>query len=313
MTASRAKRPSASTRRTLAVLLIVSLAVLLTPQLWWHKLISVVQVIAPFQHAVRSSTETIGEALTGNAPPVSAAEHDALWRARQAAEHQIAALSARIDELEREVGLLTATRLWNAADAPIGAGGRLIPARVLTEDLIPWRSSRLLTAGAVQGVERGAPVVSDYFTINRGEESGVANGRAILLGESLIGFVVQTGTHTSRVQLLSDPTTQMKVRLGRHDTGQFSLIDGYFWLTGRGRGVMEVRDVKRQDVDAERIRVGDLVLSDPTSPVLPAALVLGTVTEVTTDPRAPLFATLRITAAVDPASLERVYVFDRGE
>jgi len=189
----------------------------------------------------------------------------------------------------------------------------LIPARVLTDDVIAWRSSRLLTAGTVQGAERGAAVVSDYFTINRGDESGVTTGRAILLGESLIGTVARTGTHTSRVQLLSDPTAQMKVRIGRHEDGQFHVVEGYFWLVGRGHGTMEIRDAKRQDVDAGRVRVGDQVLSDPTSSLLPAALVVGTVSEITNDPKKPLFATLIVSAAVDPSKIERVYIFDPGD
>lgn len=296
----------------LVVLAAVSVTLMVTPQFWWHKLISLIQVIVPFQHAAEAGMHRLDDVLADDVPSLTPDQYDELLRARAAAEHQVAALTLRIEELEREVGVLTATRLWNADGRAIGARGRLIPARILTGDMAPWRSSRLLTAGTVQGVQRGASVLSDYFTIDRGAESRITSGQAILSGESLIGLVVQTGTHTSRVQLLSDPATQMKVRLGRFEDDVFRLADGYFWLVGRGGGVMEIRDVKKQDVDAGRLRIGDRVLADPASTGLPTALVVGRVAEVITDPRKPLFATLIVEPAVDPASLRRVYVFDPG-
>jgi len=292
------------------VLVTVSLATLFAPQVWLHKMISLVQIVVPFQHLAQAGANAVGGALATDGPSVGRAAYDALRRSNQAAEHQVVALSARIEGLEREVGLLTATRLWDAGGAHLGETGQLIPARVLVSDMVPWRSSRLLTAGTVQGVERGAPVVSDYFTIDRGSNvAGIRTGQAILLGETLVGIVVRVGTHTSRVQLLSDPATQMKVRIGRYADDRFTILPGYFWLVGRGRGTMEVRDVKVEDVDAGLIQVGDQVLSDPARSALPAALIVGTVSKITPDPREPLFAALTIEAAVDVGELERVYVF----
>lgn len=291
-------------------MLVIALAALLAPQTWLHKSISLVQILVPFQHAAEAGADAIGGALSIDAPPVPQTQYDTVLRSKQAAEHRLAALSMRIEELEHEVELLTATRLWNADGAKLGAKGRLIPARVLSQDMLPWRSSRLLTAGTVQGVEHGAAVISNYFTINRGTRDGLQSGSAILLGEALLGVVTQTGTHTSRVQLLSDPDTQMKVRIGRQGEDSFEVADGYYWLVGRGSGTMEIRDVKRQDVDEGRIAPGDLILSDPANDALPAALVIGEVDAVQLDPHKPLFAALAIKSAVNPADLERVYIYD---
>lgn len=306
---SHTKRHSAPLRRTLTILAIVSLATLLTPQVWLHKMISLAQVLVPFQHMAQAGADAVGHALTSDGPDVTRARYDALSRSKQAADHQVAALSVRVEALEREVSLLTATRLWDVGGGGLGADGQLIPARVLVSDIVPWRSSRLLTAGTVQGVRRGAPVVSSFFTIDRGADGGVQTGRAILLGETLIGVVARVGTHTSRVQLLSDPATQMKVRIGRYTEDGFAVVDGYFWLVGRGGGVMEIRDVERQDVEAGLIQVGDQILSDPTSTALPAALVVGAVSQITSDRHKPLFATLTIDPAIEVGALQRVYVF----
>jgi cell shape-determining protein MreC len=153
-------------------------------------------------------------------------------------------------------------------------------------------------------------VVSDYFTIDRGDEAGLRGGMAILLRESFIGLIEQAGTHTARVKLLSDVTVEMKVRIGRfHDTG-FEALDRYFWLMGRGDGVMEIRDVPRRNVDEEVVAVGDVVLSSPESGLLPAAMTIGRVTDIRPDRDNPLLAILTVKASADEESLRRVYVYD---
>jgi len=95
----------------LTVLVVVSLAAILAPQSWLQKFISVVQVLVPFQHAAQAGAEAIDDSLAADPRSVSGTDYDALLRSKQAADHQVAALSLRIDELEREVGLLTAARL----------------------------------------------------------------------------------------------------------------------------------------------------------------------------------------------------------
>ena len=250
---------------------------------------------------------SLGE-IRPNAVPSEA--YEALTREKAAVEHQAAALAARVEELEGEVAVLTATRLWAVADQRLGASGRLIPARVISQDLLPWRSSRLLNAGSVQGVQDGAAVTSHEFTLDRGEDAELRNGLAILLGEVFVGTIEQTGTHTSRVKLLSDVSVQRKVRIGRSMGGRFVLVDRYFWLTGRGSGRMEIRDVERKDVETGIVQVGDTVLSDPQSDVLPAAMTIGKIAAASTDRDNPLFAILTIASAVPEETLRRVYIYD---
>ena len=177
----------------------------------------------------------------------------------------------------------------------------------------------------LQGVHRGSPVIAEVFTIDQGNSAGFASGSAVVLGSVLVGFVEQIGTRTARVKLVSDVSIQMKVRLGRfvaaapaaggtsrggRPADQFTPLDGAFWLVGRGRGVMEVRDLDRRDVHAGIMRVGDIVLSDPTSGPLPAAMVIGRITQIDADHENPLLAIAIVHAQTDISSLERVYVFD---
>lgn len=292
------------------MLVVVPIVAWFLPRAWTGKLISLVQVIVPLQDAATAAGDAVGGAARRQAGPVSRDVFDALQRQKAALEHQTAALSVRVADLERETQLLTATRLWDVEGRGIGARGRLIPARIVAPDLLPWRSSRVVGAGTLQGVRRGSGVISRIFTIDQGDAGGVDHGMAVLLGEVFVGMVEQAGTHTARVKLLTDVSVEMKVRIGRFTDGEFIPLDKYFWLAGRGDERMEIRDAERRDVEAGVIRVGDTVLSDPTSDILPAAMTIGKISAVAPDRDNPLLSILSVQSAVDLTSLRRVFVYD---
>ncbi|MHC4698061.1 MAG: rod shape-determining protein MreC [Planctomycetota bacterium] len=328
------RNPQSATRKRvrrrnawLIVLALVSIAAILLPGSWTEGLVSLVQVIVPFQDATSTGADVVAGAFERDAAPVEPAVHEALERERAALEHENASLALRVAKLEDEVGLLTATRLWGGREGGIGARGRLIPARVITEDILAWRSSRLINAGSLQGVRNGAAVASRLFTIDRGEDGGVRDGMAILRGEVLIGLVQQVGTHTARIKLLSDVSVEMKVRIGRFNRGgnresydpqsairipqsSFAALDRFFWLTGRGDGIMEIREVDRRDVEAGAIQVGDIVLSDHSDDTLPAPMTIGKIVRIDPDREKPLLSTLTVKSSVDNDSLRNVYIFD---
>jgi len=287
-----------------------SAAALWAPASWTRRLTGLVQWVAPFQEVSQAALEAVAPGQEDATHAVTAEEAAELRRTNEAFQHQTAGLSARIEELEAEVRGLTATRSWDADGRKLGSRGRLIPARVLGEDVVSWRSSRLLSAGTWHGAANGAAVVSRLFTVNQGEDAGVRSGLAILLGETLVGFVESTGTHVCRALLLSDLSVQMKVRIGRFTESGFTLRDGYFWLHGAGAGRMVIRDVDRRLTDAGAIQVGDRVLSDSQSDVLPAALTIGRISEITPDRDNPLFAILEVRGAMPEEALRRVYIYD---
>ena len=315
----RRHRRISSYRKLYLTVLLLSLGAFLLPGRFTGRLISLVQVLVPFQHAVTSVVGLGGEvnadrqagyADPDSLPPVSGAEHAALQRERDALEHQIAAIASRVRQLESEVEILTATRLWDVGGRGIGPVGKLIPAQVVTKDLLAWRESRLVTVGSLQGIKPGAPVVSNHFSIDHGRDGGVRQGMAILLKETLIGVAEKVGTHTTRVKLLSDLSVQMKVRIGRFEKEEFVLLDPYYWLTGRGKGIMRIGDVNLRDVEDGKIRVGDMIFSDPMSDTLPAALTIGRIARIDHDVESPLLSTLTVESPINFSQLRRVYVFD---
>lgn len=301
-----------SRRYYLPVLFGLTLIALLIPQRYTNKLISLVQVIVPVQDAAASLIGIHGDNTSEVEGPVSRSAYDALERENAALAHQTAALAMRVADLEKDVSILTAARMSGIGGATLGARGRLIPARVIVDDLMSWRSSRLLNAGSLQGVHDGAPVTSRYFTLGEGENAAIRDGMAVLLGEVLIGMVEQAGTHTSRMKLVSDVTVQMKVRIGRLGDDGFRSLEPFYWLTGHGSGVMQVRDALQRDVADGLLAVGDIVLSDQASQTLPASMTIGFVTAIATDPKNPLLSILTIHSAVDVSQLRRVFVYDSG-
>jgi cell shape-determining protein MreC len=282
---------------------------LVIPRAWSAKLLSLVQVFVPFQDAAILTADSVAEGFGPTAPPVPSEQFEQIQREKEAAERRFAAVSLRAQQLENQVVLLTAAREWNAGGQPLGAQGKLLPARVVAEDLLPWRSARTINVGLLQGVAPGSTVTSHELDIDRGTADGIAGGQAILLGESLLGFVDEAGSHIARVKLLSDVDVQMKVRIGRLEGDAFQSLDRYYWLIGKGRGQMQIRDVEAKEVQGGIIRTGDMVLSDPQSDSLPAAMVIGRITHIESDRDNPLFAILTVEPAVAPDSLRRVYVY----
>jgi cell shape-determining protein MreC len=305
---SRRRSTAPARRKHLVVLIGLSIIGFFLPTAWTGRLTNVLQLLVPFQVGTTVVLNGLSpDSAHAGGQPVPRDEFADLLREKQSLEHMAAALASRIADLEHDVEILTATRLWDAGTR-IGDQGKLIPARVIIDDMLSWRSSRLLSAGSTHGVRTGAPVVSRHFTVQPAAE-GVESGMAVLLGEALVGIVDQVSTHNARAKLLSDVSVQMKVRLGRFDETGFAPLEREFWLTGRGNNVMEIGDAEWKDISEGRIEIGDIVVSDPDSSVLPATMTIGRVESIVQNARNPLLAILRIKPALDTADLRRVYVF----
>ncbi len=120
-----------------------------------------------------------------------------------------------------------------------------------------------------------APVIgrsADHWwqqiTLGRGRQDGIQVG-AIVSGEGgIVGRVVQVTPNTSRVLLISDPTSQLGVTISR------SRNMGYIRGQAANRVVMEFFD-KVPDV-----RPGDVVSTSSYSQLFPAGLPVGIVESV---------------------------------
>ena len=295
----------------MAVAIVISAVALIAPRSWTGGLISAVQVLVPFQDAAGRAADVAGGAFSSSPAPVSGHVYNALEREKSALQRHVAALTERITRLEQENAILTGIRLRDVDSDMIGVRGRLVPARIVADDMLPWRDSALVNVGTLRGVRTGAPVTSRGLLLDQGREDGLRDGMAVLLSETLIGVVDENlGTHTARVRLLSDVTTKMRVRIGRFADDAFVLVDQDFLLTGRGKGRMEIRDVDRRDVQNNIVQTGDLVLADPSDGAIPAALAIGKISAIEPDHENPLLSILVVESPITQSPLRQVYVYD---
>jgi len=85
-------------------------------------------------------------------------------------------------------------------------------------------------------------------TLDAGRADGVRPQQTVLDGNGLVGQVVRVSARTCTVQLESDPSSVVGVRLATG--GQIG------WVTGQGRGVTGAAPLKLQVLDAAALKVG---------------------------------------------------------
>ena len=120
-----------------------------------------------------------------------------------------------------------------------------------------------------------APIVgrsADHWwqqvTLGRGSKDGLKEGYIVTGPGGLVGRIASVTAHTSRVLLLSDPSSRVGVTISR------SRFMGFIRGQGTNRAVMEFFD-KVPDV-----RRGDVVATSPVSELFPAGVPVGRVESV---------------------------------
>lgn len=301
---TRRKGKHTGRKRVFVALLLCSAVGLLLPRSLTSRLMNLVQVFVPLQDTAKRGADALGDAVGGvRNPEVSTAEVERLITENQALQHTVVSQQATIDALGEDVRELTGIRTR-------GMPGRLIPARVVSQDVLAWRESLLVATGTLSGARRDAAVVSNHFTVNLGAAEGVRIGQAVLAAEVFIGTIDVAGTHTARVKLLSDPTTRMVVWIARDNGSTFDPLQADFWLVGSGGKRARIEDVNHRYVNSGAIAVGDWVLTTHGDERLPVSLAVGTVSAIAPDVHNPLLCVLDVELAIDPDRLRRVYVVD---
>lgn len=135
-----------------------------------------------------------------------------------------------------------------------------------------------------------------YITINVGQADGVAVGMPVVTGGAvLVGRVVETGLHTSKVRLVTDTGHSVAAIL------QQSRATGL--LVGQPDGSLRLTYIPQEDT----VRVGDVVLTSGLGGAFPRGLVLGQVTQVVKQDFA-LFQEAIVNPAVDYRRVELTLV-----
>lgn len=114
--------------------------------------------------------------------------------------------------------------------------------------------------------------------IDRGADDGLVPGLAVVSGSVFLGRVETVQGRSAQVKLVSDRRSRLEVAF-RTDAGE--RLCGY--VQGGGRGAIDGELVIRQVVappEVGRVLLGASVLTSNADPLVPAGLVVGTVTAV---------------------------------
>lgn len=203
----------------------------------------------------------------------------ALWDVREENE----ALRRRVAELERE----------RVAFSEIAETDRRL------SELLKFRVNLVGEAQAALIIARDPFPAFGTVVISKGSEDGVRKGMAVVSAQGVVGRILATAAHASRVLLLTDHNSGVDALVQR--TRARGIVEG----TVDGRCLMKY--IKRE----EDVEVGDRVVTSGLDGVFPKGLLVGEIVRVTRGTRGLLqIAEVRPAAPLD--DLEEVLVVAPG-
>ncbi len=162
-------------------------------------------------------------------------------------------------------------------------------------ELLALRSALGLKSVGANVIGSDASGISRSLVLGQGSESGLAPGMAVLSTQGVVGKIIATSRHASRVLLIDD-----------HN----SALDAFDQRT-RARGIIAgvVDDgLTMKYVDrSQEVKAGDTVVTSGLDGIFPRGLVVGTVKSVSGEGPG-MFLSVMVAPAVDFRGLEQVLV-----
>jgi cell shape-determining protein MreC len=145
----------------------------------------------------------------------------------------------------------------------------------------------------------------DEFTIDRGQESGVAVGQCVLSltdtrlnDQCVVGIVSDVSRRWTQVKLITCPKCPLTVSLGKLSVPKT--------MEGRGGGTACISLVPTES--AVKIKAGDIVYADRKPDFLDAPVIAGEVTQCQRNPDNPLVWDITVKPVCEVADLLDVVV-----
>ncbi len=205
--------------------------------------------------------------------PVSPEEYRALLTTCQQFRNESANLQAQLQDANRQFEMLTKLRAQAGLERM-----QTIPARIIRTG-------------------------NDEFTIDRGQESGVVVGQAVLSltgtrlnDQCVVGIVSDVSRHWAQVRLITCPKCPLTVSVGKLGVPKP--------MEGRGDGTASISLVPTKYT----VKAGDAVYADRKPGFLDAPIIAGEVTQCRRDPGNPLMWEITVKSACDVADLLDVVV-----
>jgi rod shape-determining protein MreC len=135
------------------------------------------------------------------------------------------------------------------------------------------------------------------LTLTKGSQAGVKVGDIVVAPGGLIGKVERVSASTSRVLLISDPSSQVGVMVSR--TREMGVLQG----TGTQQSILEFFE-KEPDV-----ALGDIVVTSGLSSLYPAGIVIGQVRSIDLDASPAPQATIELAAPLGLLEWGLIYAY----
>ncbi len=115
------------------------------------------------------------------------------------------------------------------------------------------------------------------ITIDKGSYNGVEKDMVVINSSGLIGRVINTTTFTADVRLIttSDTNNKISVHISNGSTNLYGLINGYDY----DNNVLELEGIS----NTRDVNIGDYVYTSGLGGIFPSGILIGSVTEITTD------------------------------
>lgn len=144
------------------------------------------------------------------------------------------------------------------------------------------------------------------ITIDKGTYNGIEKDMVVINSKGLIGKVIKTSTFTSDVRLIttSDTNNKISVHVSNGIYNLYGLINSYDYSDN----YLEVEGIS----NTKDVRVGDYVYTSGLGGIFPSGILIGTVSEISTDSY-DLAKIIRVTPAVDFTDINYVSILKRKD
>lgn len=142
------------------------------------------------------------------------------------------------------------------------------------------------------------------ITIDKGSYNGVEKDMVVISSKGLIGRIVRTTAFTSDVRLLttSDTNNKISVHLSSGTSNLYGLISNYDY----DNNYLEVEGIS----NTKNVNIGDYVYTSGLGGVFPSGILIGKVTEITTDSY-DLAKIIKVTPSADFSDINYVSILKR--
>lgn len=156
-----------------------------------------------------------------------------------------------------------------------------------------WKGVNFVLADIITSTVDG---LHGELIISRGKEDGLAENQFVLANESIIGIICKVDNRTATVRLITDPASQIAVKIDR--------LSKDVILQGTGGDSAKVKLLPTK----YRIEINEVVYAQKKPGFLSTPVIVGTVTQCESSRENPLLWDITVKPACEIANLTEVAV-----